>query len=109
MTDRNEENSQREENKDLKVVLSFRNGIASVGVQRPEADPYLESLGHSEMQDVLDAVPTIVGRARDQWAISPTYPAYSRPNTSMGATSAQTAQPADEKQTKDEEDQPTLF
>ena len=105
------EEAKEKESDDLKIVASFRGGIASVGVQRPEADPYIESLGYKDsaddLQEVLDTVPDVVLRAKEQWAENPNYPAYRRPNTSMTSTAARTATEADKE--KEEEDQPTLF
>ena len=85
-----------EPNKDLKVVVSLKGGITTVGVQRPEADPHIESFAHSGLEEVLEEIVPVVERAAAKWAGAPKNPAYSRPSSSngRGQTRRQTRQPA---------------
>ena len=81
-----------EPSKDLKVVVSLKGGITTVGVQRPEADPHIESFAHSGLEEVLEEIVPVVERAAAKWADAPKNPAYSRPSPSSGRQ--QTQQPA---------------
>ena len=85
-----------EPSKDLKVVVSLKGGITTVGVQRPEADPHIESFAHSGLEDVLEEIVPVVERAATKWADAPKNPAYSRPSSSSGRqqTRRQIQQPA---------------
>ena len=82
--------------KDLKVVVSLKGGITTVGIQRPGTDPYIESFERRDLADVLDEIVPVVDRAATKWADAPKNPAYSRPSTSGGGrqTRRQTQQPA---------------
>ena len=64
---------------ELKVVVSVRGGRATVGVQRPSADPHIEIFDGLELLDLAQQVPAVVERARARWEESPQHPAYERP------------------------------
>ena len=70
--------------KDLKVVVSLKGGITTVGVQRHEVDPYIESFAHDGLEGVLEEIVPVVERATARWGDSPKNPAYSRPASSSG-------------------------
>ena len=64
---------------DLKVVVSIKGGRATIGVQRPESDPHIESFDGLDESGVTQEVPAVIGRARAAWEDAPKHPAYERP------------------------------
>ena len=64
---------------DLKVVVSVRGGIATIGVQRPSSDPHVESVADRGISGIVQEVPAVVERARARWEDVPKYPAHERP------------------------------
>ena len=100
---------------DLKVVVSLRGGITTVGVQRPGTDPYIESFERHDLADVLEKIVPVVDRAVDRWEDTPMNPAYKRPagrNSSNRQTTrrrtTETAQPSTGDETPQLQQQ-TLF
>lgn len=66
--------------KDLKVVLSIRGDKASIGVQRPLCDPFIETFqaaGFSE--ELVQEIPGVIARAVARWQETPQFPKYDRP------------------------------
>ena len=64
----------------LKVVIHLTEGHASVGVvEGTGKDPFMEAMPAGSLEEVLQAVPGVVGRARERWASSPRNPAYQGP------------------------------
>ena len=49
---------------ELKVVLSIRGGRAIIGVQRPSADPHIESFDDTDLFGLADEFPAVVARAQ---------------------------------------------
>ena len=92
---------------DLKVVLSLKGDITTVGVQKPGADPYIESLGHATLDETAARVASIVARARAAWDKSPTYPAYEKPGAQP--TPARPARPEPAQPAAKKDDQPKLL
>ena len=68
-----------ETTEELKVVLSIRAGRATIGVQRPSADPHIESFYDSDLFGLADQFPAVVARARAIWEEEPRHPAYVKP------------------------------
>ncbi len=64
---------------ELKVVLSIRGGRAVIGVQRPSADPHIESFDDPDLFELADQFPAVVARARAIWEEEPRHPAYVKP------------------------------
>ena len=64
---------------ELKVVLSIRGGRAVIGVQRPSADPHIETFDDVDLFGLADQFPAVVARARAIWEEGPMHPAYDRP------------------------------
>lgn len=64
---------------EMKVVLHFRDGHAMVGVQQKDTDPMWELVPGQTLEEVLGAVPGVVGRARERWATTPRNPKYDGP------------------------------
>ena len=64
---------------DLKVVVSIKGGWATIGVQRPSADPHVESFDDADLSGLAQEVPAVTERARAKWQETPKHPAYARP------------------------------
>ncbi len=64
---------------ELKVVLSIRGNRATIGVQRPAADPHIESFDDPELFGLADEFPAVVARARARWEEEPLHPTYVKP------------------------------
>ena len=64
---------------DLKVVVSIKEGRATIGVQRTSSDPYIESFDDPDLAGVTHEVPAVIERARARWEDAPKHPAYERP------------------------------
>ena len=64
---------------DLKVVVSIKGGRATIGVQRPSADPHIESFDDPDLSGLAQEALAVVERARARWEDDPKHPAYERP------------------------------
>ena len=64
---------------DLKVVVSIKGGRATIGVQRPTADPHIETFDDPDLSALAQEVSAVVERARARWEDAPRYPAHERP------------------------------
>ncbi len=64
---------------DLKVVVSIKGGRATIGVQRPPADPHIESFDDRDLSGLTQEVLLVIERARAKWEDEPKYPAHERP------------------------------
>ena len=64
---------------DLKVVVSIRGVRATIGVQRPSADPHIESFDGLDLAGVAQEVLAVAERARARWEDEPRHPAHERP------------------------------
>ena len=64
---------------DLKVVVSIKGGRATIGVQRPSADPHIETFDDGDLMGLAQEVPAVTERARARWEDQPKHPAYARP------------------------------
>ena len=64
---------------DLKVVVSIKGGRATIGVQRPSADPHIETFDDHDLPGLAQEVPAVAARARARWEDQPKHPAYARP------------------------------
>ena len=71
--------AEAEATEELKVVLSIRAGRATIGVQRPSADPHIESFDDPDLFGLADQFPAVVARARAIWEEEPRHPAYVKP------------------------------
>ena len=63
----------------LKVVLSIRESRSTIGVQRPSADPHIESFDGLDLTGLAQEVAAVVERARVRWEDEPRHPAHERP------------------------------
>ncbi len=66
---------------DLKIVVSIKGGRATIGVQRPSADPHIETFEGHDLSGLAEEVPAVTERARARWEETPKHPAYERPAT----------------------------
>ena len=64
---------------DMKVVVSIKGGRATIGVQRPSADPHIESFDDLDESGLTQEVLAVVERARAKWEDGPRHPAHARP------------------------------
>ena len=64
---------------DLKVVVSIKGGRAVIGVQRPSADPHIETFDDLDETGLTREVPAVIDRARARWEDNSKHPAYARP------------------------------
>ena len=64
---------------ELKVVVSIKGDRATIGVQRPSADPHIESFDDSDLPGLAQEVPAVVERAKARWEEEPRHPAFERP------------------------------
>ena len=64
---------------DLKVVVSIKDGRATIGVQQPSSDPHIETFDDLDVSGLTQELPAMVERARARWEDAPKHPAYARP------------------------------
>ena len=64
---------------ELKVVVSIKGGRATIGVQRPSADPHIETFDDPDLSRLAHEVLAVTERARTRWEEEPKHPAYVRP------------------------------
>ena len=76
----------------MKVVLSIRGGRVVIGVQRPSADPHIESFDAPDLFRLADHLPAVVARAR--WEEEPMHPTYVKPAPPARRQRRQEAAPA---------------
>ena len=67
------------QSEDLKVVVSIKGGRAIIGVQRPSADPHIETFEYRDLSDLAQEVLAVTERAKARWEDTPKHPAYERP------------------------------
>ena len=63
---------------ELKVVVAIKGGRATIGVQRPSADPHIETFDH-DLPGLAQEVLAVTERARARWEESPKHPTHERP------------------------------
>ncbi len=64
---------------DLKVVVSIKDGRATIGVQQPSSDPHIEPVDAPDLSGLVREVPAVVERAAAKWGDAPRFPAHERP------------------------------
>ena len=67
---------------DLKVVVSIKDGRATIGVQRPSSDPHIEPVDGLDLSGLTQEVLAVIERARAKWEDEPKYPSHERPAAS---------------------------
>ena len=96
---------------ELKVVVSIKEGRATIGVQRPSSDPHIESFDDHDLPGLTQEVPAVVERARARWEESPKHTAYDRPASPArrrNRRSQETAQAANAEAETEQAQQQTL-
>ena len=68
-----------EASENLKVVVSIKEGRATIGVQRPSSDPHIETFDDHDLAGLTQEILAVVERARARWEEEPKYPAHERP------------------------------
>ena len=64
---------------DLKVVVSLKEGRATIGVQQPSSDPHIESFDDPDLSGLAREVTAVIERARARWEAAPKHREYVRP------------------------------
>ena len=64
---------------DLKVVIHLRGDRASIGVHRPNTDPWIRIVQDVDLDGALEQVPQVLAEATFHWAERPRFPEYQRP------------------------------
>ena len=59
--------------------MSIKDGRATIGVQRPSVDPYIEAFDAPELSALAGELLAAVERARARWEDEPKHPAHTRP------------------------------
>ena len=59
--------------------MSIKDGRATIGVQQPSSDPYIEPVDAPDLSGLTQEVLAVVGRAKANWEDEPKYPAHERP------------------------------
>ena len=59
--------------------MSIKDGRATIGVQQPSSDPYIESFDDPDLSGLTREVLAVVERARAKWEAEPKYPTHERP------------------------------
>ena len=84
----------------LKVVVSIKDGRATIGVQRPSSDPHIELFDGPDLSGLTQEALAVIERARAKWEEVPKYPTHERPaptarrrpRREQGSTQASTAE-----------------
>ena len=63
----------------LKVVVSIKDGRATIGVQRPSSDPHIELFDGPDLSGLTQEALAVIERARAKWEEVPKYPTHERP------------------------------
>ncbi len=90
---------------DLKVVVSIKGGRATIGVQRPSADPHIESFDNPELTGLAQEVLAVTERARARWEDEPKHPAHEKPAPPAKRRNRRQQEPAQASTAEEEADQ----
>ena len=66
---------------EIKMVISLKGGIGTVGLKKPDTDIFFESFQGLDIHLLLEEIPGVLRSARAQWEENPKYPSYDRPKT----------------------------
>lgn len=97
------------EDQDVKVMVQIKNGVAAIGVQRPDTDVYIEVFSNRDLFAIVDEIVPTFENAQAQWEDSPTYPKYRKPRrraTSNNSRRQSTAASKKAEEKKAEEEKP---
>ena len=76
---------------DLKIVVSIKAGMATIGVQQPSSDPHIEMFNDGDLTGLTQETLAVVERARARWEDNPKHPAHVRPGPPAGRRGGQRA------------------
>ena len=76
---------------DLKIVVSIKAGMATIGVQQPSSDPHIEMFNDGDLTGLTQETLAVVERARARWEDNPKHPAHVRPDPPAGRRGGQRA------------------
>ena len=79
VADEQDAGDETDSSEDLKVVVSVKGGRATIGVQQPSSDPYIESFDDRDLSALTQEVSAVIERARAKWEEAPKHPAHERP------------------------------
>ena len=79
VADEQDAGDETDSSEDLKVVVSVKGGRATIGVQQPSSDPYIESFDDRDLSGLTQEVSAVIERARAKWEEAPKHPAHERP------------------------------
>ena len=60
-------------------IQGVKGGRATIGVQRPSADPHIETFDDGDLAGLTQEVLPVIERARAKWEEEPRHPAHARP------------------------------
>ena len=69
---------------DLKIVVSIKAGMATIGVQQPSSDPHIEMFNDGDLTGLTQETLAVIERARARWEDNPKHPAHVRPDPPAG-------------------------
>lgn len=75
-----ESKEQTDAAKELKVIVSIKEGRATVGVQQPSSDPHIETFEDADLAGLAQEVAAVTERAKARWEEAPKHPAFERPS-----------------------------
>ena len=61
------------------MVVSVKDGRATIGVQQPSSDPHIEAFDDGDLAGLTREALAVIERARAKWEEAPKYPVYARP------------------------------
>ena len=64
---------------DLKIVVSIKDGRATIGVQQPSSDAHIEAFDDPDLSGLVREVTAVIERARVRWEAAPKHREYVRP------------------------------
>ena len=79
VADEQDAGDETDSSEDLKVVVSVKGGRATIGVQQPSSDPYIESFDDRDLSGLTQEVSAVIERARARWEDAPKHQAHERP------------------------------
>ena len=60
-------------------IQGVKGGRATIGVQRPSADPHIETFDDGDLAGLTQEVSAVIERARAKWEDEPRHPAHVKP------------------------------
>lgn len=95
------------ENEELKIVILYKNGKASIGISKPDCDPHLD-LVEGSMEEVVSRILGVIEVARVRWEENPRYPKCETDLTPAKPVQTNTRSSGKSKP-KEDPTRPTLF